>query len=352
MTETQELPEEIILNIFSRLPVKSLIRFTSVSKRLHFIILSDPKFAKFQLKAALRQRTQSRRLLVYTDAPQLSSLPLAADTPSFGDPSSVRKFTLPSPKGEYLLLLGSCNGLVFLTFYADFFYVWNPSTRFFKKLPDPGFSILHGNLEIVYCGVGYLSATDDYKLFIAYLDLVDCKVKVEMFSLTTHIWERLEAAGDSFDIGFIVSSQGTLLNEALHWLNKQIVCFDLAVKEFRRIPLPDFGHDGNMFCYLGLYEGCLCVLRYPLGVCYSVDFWVMREYGVSDSWTMLFSSKLSDPPEWGIINWPYNSRKLMVVESSTVASKLTEEGFELTKIDHKVGQKVGQYMLEGIRFLW
>ncbi|KAL6222688.1 hypothetical protein ACLB2K_006079 [Fragaria x ananassa] len=44
MTETQELPEEIILNFFSRLPVKSLIRFTSVSKRLRFIILSEVEY--------------------------------------------------------------------------------------------------------------------------------------------------------------------------------------------------------------------------------------------------------------------------------------------------------------------
>nr|XP_004288242.2 PREDICTED: F-box protein CPR30-like isoform X1 [Fragaria vesca subsp. vesca] len=353
MAETEDLPEEIILNIFSRLPVKSLIRFTSVSKRLHFIILSDPKFAQSQLKAAPRL---SRRLLVSTDAPQLESLPLDADTPSFGDPYSVRKLTLPflHQPGGYVQLLGSCNGLVFLSVDKKFYYVWNPSLGFVKKLPESYVSLSNRESESnVFYGVGYLSATDDYTVLVASYDFTELQLDitedmssiVEMFSLRTHTWERIESS-----VGFNVEPycQGTLVNDALHWLNfyddeQEIVCFDLAAKEFRGMWLPDFNNDGKSIRSLGVCEGCLFVSRYAEGVCDSVDLWVMREYGVSDSWTMLFCLKVPDPPVWRAFG-----RKLLVVESSTFAVNWSVEGCQLIRIDHKENRKVDQYMLKGI----
>ncbi|KAM5576789.1 hypothetical protein ABKV19_007567 [Rosa sericea] len=143
MAETEDLPEEIIVNIFTWLPVKSLIRFTSVSKRLHSVILSDPKFAQSQFNAARQQKTLNRRLLVSTDAPRLESLQLD-DTPSFGEPSSVRKLSFPFPPrpGGCVKLLGSRNGLVFVAVDEKLFYIWNPSIGFLKQLPDPGFPLL------------------------------------------------------------------------------------------------------------------------------------------------------------------------------------------------------------------
>ncbi|XP_062004576.1 F-box protein CPR1-like [Rosa rugosa] len=346
MAVAEDLPEDIIVNILTWLPVKSLIRFTSVSKRLHSIILSDPKFAQSQLKAARQQKTLSRRLLVSTDAFQLESLHLD-HTPSFGEPSSVRKFSFPfqpqwSGMSSYFKLLGSCNGLVFVAVDEALFYIWNPSIGFLKQLPDPGFS-LNKNV-LAYYGVGYLSATDDYKVLVASYSFREGGLQVQVFSLTTHLWQRIEPPGGS-DIE--LDLQGTLSNDALHWLNysideDEIVSFDLAVQEFRRMRLPNFDRDGKSFSYLGVCGGCLCASRYLDGACDSIDFWVMKEYDVSDSWTMLFSLKLSHPPELNSC-----STEFLVVESSTVAANWTAEGFELIRIDHKEDEKLGQYMLKG-----
>ncbi|PRQ48181.1 putative F-box domain-containing protein [Rosa chinensis] len=351
MAETEDLPEDIIVNIFSRLPVKSLIRFTSVSKRLRFIILSDPKFAQSQLKAARQQKTLSRRLLVSTDTSQLESLHLG-DTPSFGEPSSVRKLSFPfQPQlGGYVKLLGSCNGLVFLAVDNKLFFIWNPSIGFLKQLPDPGFPLDDNVLP--YYGVAYLSATDDYKVLVASFGFGGAKLEVEMFSLRTHIWQRIESPCRSDDV-LLFHCQGTLLNDAFHWVNyhdyneeeeHEIVSFDLEDEVFRRMPLPNFDHDAKTFSKLGVCGGCLCVSRYPYGVWYSIDFWVMREYGVSGSWIMLFSLKLSDPP-----HLPRFSRQLLVVESSTVSARWTAEGFELIRIYHKEDNQLGRYMLKGHR---
>ncbi|XP_062004618.1 F-box/kelch-repeat protein At3g06240-like [Rosa rugosa] len=340
MAETGDLPEEIIVNILTWLPLKSLIRFTSVSKRLHFIILSDPKFALSQLKAARQQKTLSRRLLVSTDAPplELESIHLD-DTPSFGEPSSIRKPSFPfQPQpGGYVTLLGSCNGLVFVAVDEKLFYIWNPFIGFFKQLPDPGFPLDKNVLR--YYGVGYLSATDDYKVLVASREE---EIEVEMFSSRTHIWQRIESP--RVRITLELDLLGTLSNDALHWLKyeeDEIVSFDLEEEVFRRMPLPNFEHDGKTFSKLGVCGGCLCVSRYPDGAFDSIDFWVMREYGVSGSWIMLLSLK---PPEL-----PLYSRQFLVVESCTVAAYWTGEGFELIRIDHKEDEKLGRYMVKGVR---
>ncbi|XP_004305239.1 PREDICTED: uncharacterized protein LOC101302094 [Fragaria vesca subsp. vesca] len=109
MAETT-LPVELIVLILTWLPVKSLIRFTCVSKRFRSIILSDPKFAKSQLRAAHDRKTLTQRLLYSPTVPELESLDL--DSPSFDDCSSLRKHKLPlDPADSYALPLGSCNGI-------------------------------------------------------------------------------------------------------------------------------------------------------------------------------------------------------------------------------------------------
>ncbi|XP_062017006.1 F-box protein CPR1-like [Rosa rugosa] len=182
-----DLPEDVIVNILSWLPVKSLIRFTSVSKRFRSIILFDPKFARSQFKAACQLKTLGRRLLFSTDTPQLESLDL--DAPWFGDISSVRKLSFPLKEPAFdVRLLGSCNGLVFVAVVVcdDFkLYIWNPLMGFFKELPQPGLSTLP-----VYYGVGYLSATDDYKLFAG-----SYGKEIEMFSLRAHVWKTIQNPG-------------------------------------------------------------------------------------------------------------------------------------------------------------
>ncbi|KAK9950116.1 hypothetical protein M0R45_005618 [Rubus argutus] len=328
------LPEEIIVNILSWLPVKSLIRFSCVSKRLHFIIFSDPKFARSQFEAACQQKTLSRRLLISisTDAPQLESLDL--QTPSFGDDSPVRKlnFPLQQPRGS-VRLLGSCNGLVTFCLGGEFFYIWNPSIGFFKQLPNPGLSL--NKKDQIYYGFGYLSATDDYKVFLGSLNWTDNREEVEILSLRTHVWTRIQMPGDFFSF-----DQGILVNEALHWLSDEleheIDVFDLAAEEFRKMDRPNF-HQLDHLINLGVsFGGCLCLCGHPRAAYDSTDFWVMREYDLSaESWTKLFNLKLSNPPE---VLWHYGD--VYVMECCYVNE------IRLVSIDHKGEEKLGMYKTE------
>ncbi|KAL6145890.1 hypothetical protein ACLB2K_056574 [Fragaria x ananassa] len=331
------LPEHMILLILSFLPVKSLIRFTCVSKRFHSIILSDPNFAKSQFRAAHDRKTLAQRLLYSPTVPKLESLDL--DSPSFKHPSSVRKHKLPSaPAHDDVLPLGSCNGIVFLAFDDKIIYSWNPSTGFFKKLPDPGFSPNKNELSVY--GVGQLPATDDYRVFVVSTDYADDKNELAMFSSRAKAWKKLEVDFDEF---CFCSNQGIHLNEALHWLDtsKEIVAFDLGQEEkhkFRKMLLPrDFNDGGGDYYenHLGVSAGGYLSLARNLYVCDdSVDIWVMGEYGVRDSWTKRFNLKFSHPPRQ---NWNFNS--VLVLETTLVAEIYVHKRHEIGRGLVKIGKK-------------
>lgn len=197
-----DLPEDIIFKILCRLPVKSLIRFTCVSKRWRSVIISDPQFAKFQHKLASQRKTLCHRFLVstlfrlepfiecchiecqcdFSDSSekkaalselhtQFRTIDLEAPT-QFGDASSVKILT--SPFEGYVKPMVSCNGLVILgDDHCTNLSIWNPSTAFFRKIPDPGIWAEvatghgYGRYDIyALWGFGYVSATDDYSLVI------------------------------------------------------------------------------------------------------------------------------------------------------------------------------------------
>ncbi|XP_050379574.1 F-box protein CPR1-like [Argentina anserina] len=345
-----ELREEVIELILCWLPVKSLIRFTCVSKHFHSIILSDAKFANFHFQAARDRKTLTRRLLYSIEgSPRVESIDL--ETPYLGDCSFAAGKPEPEPAAGEVFLLGSCNGFVFLGSDEQVFYMWNPSTGFSKKLvklPDTG--VKHD--REMFCGVGYLPATDDYRVFVTYFGYYGDPYDYEaaIFSSTANAWEILE-----FNDLDISPAEGTLWKETLHWLDYRldIVAFDLAQRKdhkFKKM-LPPKGlyeknerRDYNDIIQLSARE-CLLLVRFLNKASRGIHVWVMREYDMPDSWTKLFNLKFSDPPKE---RWRY-IRGVWVMETSTVFKILVGDRNEraLVKILHK-DDKCSFCMVEGM----
>ncbi|XP_024155856.1 F-box/kelch-repeat protein At3g06240-like [Rosa chinensis] len=168
------LPKDLIVKILEMLSIKSLIRFTCVSKRWRFMILSDPNFAKSQFQIASEQQTVSRRALCEAHESDCESL-------DFEKPMDSRKVRCPFKQpGRRVRILCSCNGLVVAAPSNSDMYIWNPSTGFFKKLPDPG-----------PYGFGYLAATDDCKLIVNFFR-GEKIVKAKVFSSRANSWKTIE----------------------------------------------------------------------------------------------------------------------------------------------------------------
>ncbi|PRQ46156.1 putative F-box domain-containing protein [Rosa chinensis] len=289
------LPEEIIVQIVTRLPVKSVGRCRCVCKRWR-TLFSDSQFAKLHFQCAPKHQT----ILFFRNF-DLEILNLSHNL-SFGKESLVLRNLNAPFDHQWAVFIGSCNGLVASYLSHSFLqqeslFIWNPSTRFFKKLPSRG-----NTSQISIFGFGYVSATDEYKAVI----------NGEIFSSKSESWKRIETPRFR-----IVSSCGVLFGEALHWLfypdvERQQVpnlyAFDLEEEEFSVMKLPSalqtHGLRNCFICQGGVScEGCLYVMvkkaRWDCGklTYYEIDFWVMREYGNSDSWTRSFSVRIPGQPE-------------------------------------------------------
>ncbi|XP_050376043.1 F-box protein CPR1-like [Argentina anserina] len=343
-----ELPHDIIENnILTRLPVKSLIRFTSVSQRWRSLILYCPKFAASQFEFSSKQKSIAHRVLVSCNGyDDLQSLDLGS--------SSSPTLRLPFKQQQvHCNLIGSSNGLVFVAL-GNKYYVWNPSTRFFKTLPD----IDYCSGRRVFFGAGYSSASGTYKLLICRED-DDEEIYTEVahiLSLGAPKWRlvNLDVLNEMLTGPVFM---GTLLNGALHWLcgysKYDLVAFDLAKEEFRIMQLLNLDDDGSRFYRgkLGVLGGCLCVSSYTEYnyACVSVDFWVMKDYDVRESWTKLFNLDMSNLPLQPLLD---NTFRLpwtwYTMECGTVGVKWSGEGRNvLMKIDHDEKEKHGLYLIEG-----
>ncbi|CAB4285837.1 unnamed protein product [Prunus armeniaca] len=287
------VPDDILVKILSRLPVKSLIRFICVSNRWRFL-LYDPQFAKYHFKVASEQQTLNPSLLIST-ASELRSVHL--ETPSFaiGGNSLVRNLSFPFKKqGRAVKVLGSCNGLVCVALdFHECFYIWNPCTRFLQKLPDPDFGSEEIRRHYKY-GFGYASTIDDYKVVVGaeltYETDRANRYPVVVFSLRANSWKKIQAPFSHHG-----HSEGALSNEALHWLHTSsrpqpaAIAFDLAKEEFRNVMLPICEENELGYRRVGvLLEGCLCAWANGFPDFEYLEIWVMREYNVYESWTVLF----------------------------------------------------------------
>lgn len=112
-------PQEIIVDILSRLPAKSIGQFRCVSKRWRFL-LSDSQF----INKNLNLRTEEENIILISPNHSLQSI-----TDVGGDPvvSRTLKFQ-PELPDTWTEVVGSSNGLVLLVNEEDEKFLVNPTT--------------------------------------------------------------------------------------------------------------------------------------------------------------------------------------------------------------------------------
>ncbi|XP_004293239.1 PREDICTED: F-box/kelch-repeat protein At3g23880-like [Fragaria vesca subsp. vesca] len=319
MAEAEVFVDDVVEMIILNLPLKSVLKFRCVSKRWDYRI-SDKRFSQKHYNIARCRKTVSRRLIITSSSSRMEFLDLQAKSSSF------RKLTCPFLKlkkrrshDQVVKLLGSSSGLVCLSLDPHKnFYLWNPSTSFFRKLPDPDFTgyFLEEeeedvNLCVYHYGFGCVSAADEnYKLLIGFRNNSDFE-EFFIFSWKDQIWRDISNVPQW--ICFITQGQGSLSNEKLHWPYdhrnwlygpKQedcILAFDLENEKFGKLSLPKFDDDGHLE-YANLLgvscEGLLHLVHHvkEFSGMKTASIWFLKEHGVTASWTRLFNLKTSPEP--------------------------------------------------------
>lgn len=265
------LPYELVDKILNLLPVKYLLRCRCVSKEWCSLIDSNA-FIKKHFERTLESNPNGgvvisgRRKLFLTDFECLHD-------------ENVDVVEMKSRHDG--IVVGVANGLVCLCKETmKEFVLCNPSTRKCREIP----------CEMSLCyGFGYDHVNDDYK-FVKIVQ--DEKKRVEVYSLKTDSWKRLEDIGCNVFIRF----RGTYVGGALFWIGFDfstnsyggvfgVFGFDLALEHFKKFPIPDL--NGFSVC-LGHVEGSLCITDSNYRGSHT-DVWLMNNHGAENPWCKAFS---------------------------------------------------------------
>ncbi|KAG6428291.1 hypothetical protein SASPL_112542 [Salvia splendens] len=244
-----KLPNDVIIEILTRLPVKPLLKFKCVCKSWRALI-SSTQFvaAHLEFSKSAPNLTTHRLILKYrgntTKQCSVNSI-LHQSVPEAFDLSC----SLISER--YRWVVGSCNGLVCLLIDKKEMILWNPSTGICKKLPDCGVEINVGDYYSYYTsGLGYDKSSDDYKVVGFFNNNRDLsEVMVQVYSLKNDKWKRIE----NFKGRWSMDGTATFANGKLYWIANQgnelesgwdILSVDLETEEYEMLQVPSYVKSG------------------------------------------------------------------------------------------------------------
>ncbi|XP_059309514.1 putative F-box protein At1g50870 [Lycium ferocissimum] len=224
------------MEILSRLPVQSLLRFKCVSKFWEALI-SDPYFKMKHLNQArdfpkLLITKISKDGLFSVHCCPLSSLPLVED---------VQKLDCPFyPKPTSFNILCCCDGFFVIEVRDNFnLLLWNPSTRELVVLPAQEFPV--GDRSCF--GMGYDSTSGEYKILHMRQDLRR-SLPSEILALKGGSWRRIDKNPRGF-INLLFAMQFlAFVHAAFHWIGLSreryfvVVSFSISNEVYGEIPLP------------------------------------------------------------------------------------------------------------------
>ncbi|KAF3643525.1 putative F-box protein CPR30-like isoform 1 [Capsicum annuum] len=179
--------EGIIMNILSRLPVRTLHQLKCVSKFWNALI-SDPYFKMKHFKHAKNDQNSQKILITHMLQNGSKFLSYCCPLSSVQMAEDAEKLDRPLSSKPFFRVMCACDGLV-VVIVSDIMddtrpihLLWNPSIRESIVLPAP-------ESEKVYStryGFGYDSTSVDYKI------LRTCSVSTEILALKDSSWRKID----------------------------------------------------------------------------------------------------------------------------------------------------------------
>lgn len=304
------IPHELLIEILTRLPAKSLLRFTSVCKSWYSLI-TNPSFITTHLNHTISSNKNNETLLLrYYDRNEMKeNYTVRHDDETFGEQFSQLEFPFKSPIG-YFRIVGCCNGLICLSddLFGDMesIILWNPSIRKSVTLQMPS---KPQSPHMFVLGFGVCPVTNDHKVVrIVYLkDLLHnnfmAPPEVEVYSLSRASWRSVNANAPPCYMLEFTWSQAFLFG-AVHWItydkhveggsHNLIVSFDMGDEVFREMMLPHTLTEELVtnLSVTVLGESLAALNHNKESAHESCCVWVMKEYGVAKSWSKLFTISL------------------------------------------------------------
>ncbi|KAG2714283.1 hypothetical protein I3843_03G022300 [Carya illinoinensis] len=297
----RDLPEDVVMEILSRLPVESLMRFKCVNKAWYFLIRNPDFIAKHLFWATSEKR---HRGLLLNREHEITRTPWVSlhsnETLEVSRYVDLLQF-FPRDVGE-LVVFGPCNGILCLFGVPadrngprDGLVLWNPATRESKALP-----IIQRPAEMPTTfpfrfGFGLDPKTGDLKV-IRILNLNFRRCQVEVYNLSTDSWRVINTSVNPI---YRINSPRfpSYLNGVHYWLACErggpdhwlMLSFDMSNEVFQEIALPSLTERPSFEAVAVINDSVALILAYNDLATRFYYICVMNESGEEKTWTLMFT---------------------------------------------------------------
>ena len=284
------LYEELIVEIFTRLPPKSLLRFRSFSKLLCSCI-SSPIFIRMHtirsptkiILSHLKWKRRNKEARYFETSHGEEELPLCLSPKQKynGIRTKVPLFRC----NIHIGIIGSCNG-IFCVRNENRLTLWNPSIRREVSVPELPRKPNPGTRNLMY-GFGFDPISDDYKIVLISYN----EDRAFLFALKRGTWCEITSPKPEINTRMWLAF---LFDGVLHWEvfrhdTGEILTFDLSTHVFGMIPLP--AHRDWITTNITTIQGSLALISYRRKV---DDTWI--RVWKDDSWSVVFKLGTCDLP--------------------------------------------------------
>ncbi|PON44102.1 F-box domain containing protein [Trema orientale] len=296
------LSEELVVEIFSWLPPKSLKRFECVSKSWYALInglITDPKFVAEHLHNSKKNIFSPAFLIVgglllENDIPKtdlagfkvkevLSLLTIFNDGNNNNNNNNhIHSLIedLPQFNTSHVATY-HCNGIICLFSDLKTTMLWNPALMEVKFLPERGLVYREGLLGM---GFGYDSRAHDYKIVSIASHYIYRghyhPSRAEIYTLHNNCWREIEMP----ILRTKVMHGNVYCKGVCYWLiqedNGMILSFDMCDELFHTIPLPDnLGPLQADHMNLMVWNDSVALLSYSGHKWHqvSIEIWIMND---------------------------------------------------------------------------
>ncbi|XP_026438148.1 F-box protein At3g07870-like [Papaver somniferum] len=274
------LPEEITLEIISRLPAEDVLECKLVCTNWRSLV-GNPLFFKMHLHHVNHPVADSGKLgfiaTSYIDPSNSFNLQYLEFNENHESIERITRVNYKPPFGYETRFAGLCDGLICLYRYKypGITYICNPITREYIMLPEintveMGLYFLP-NIMSTKMDFGYVSSTNEYKV-VAVIPFYKTEfIEVCVYTLGSgNGWRNI----GKFDFGTSEYwREGVFVNGALYWMDShsdKLVTFDLAEEKFSHLsppPLPSRYEEYR----LRVLDGCLSFASY--GQINGAEYW-------------------------------------------------------------------------------
>ena len=301
------LPEDLIVEILSRVPRTSLARFRSTSKGWNALIEKDERLAK---NSSLVVMLIYRKVYL-----------VRLDLHGIQDDNIVKvisQFSLNDPLSTYSLKevdihnVFHCDGLLLCTTMDGRLVVWNPCSGETSRIITP---LQPYNTSDTYA-LGKSSCNNEYKILRVHHGHdgrgygQPCLVRYEIYDFTSISWR---VVGETRDWSIPrIWRHGTSVNGNTYWLTytysqdsptgmgNTLRCFDFSTERFGCVSLPSDPLSYNVFALSVTREDQnLCLLTSRDEV-HDIDIWMATNIKSTGdmSWTKIIKVERTHPREF------------------------------------------------------